>query len=136
MRWKKGRRKKRCAYVKRCKNVCKKKVKKPHTCNSMNTSVTVQNRVTIWTISGRDKWQSKRRRAFVSWRDLETWNVSTQSAAKIVSLARAGQNKYLYCSPQRICSLFISLASLRYGERRQKSTQILYLIPCLFLLRK
>ena len=39
----KGRRKKRCANVKRCK-----KVKRAHTGNSMNTSVGIQNRVTIW----------------------------------------------------------------------------------------
>ena len=38
----------------RCKNLCKEEGKKPHTCTSMNTSVGVQNRVTIWTISGRD----------------------------------------------------------------------------------
>ena len=39
----KGRRKKRCTNVKRCK-----KVKRAHTGNSMNTSVGIQNRVTIW----------------------------------------------------------------------------------------
>ena len=40
----KGRIKKnRCTNVKRCK-----KVKRAHTGNSMNTSVGIQNRVTIW----------------------------------------------------------------------------------------
>ena len=39
----KGRRKKGCTNVKRCK-----KVKRAHTGNNMNTSVGIQNRVTIW----------------------------------------------------------------------------------------
>ena len=49
----KGRRKKRYTGV---KTYVRKKVKKVHTCNSINTSVGVLNRVTIWRTmdSGRD----------------------------------------------------------------------------------
>ena len=44
-----GRRKKKgCVNVKRCKNLCEEKdKKKARACNSMNTSVGVQNRVAI-----------------------------------------------------------------------------------------
>ena len=48
----KGRRKKGRANVKRCRTCVRKKVKKAQTCNSIKSSIGVQNRVTIWrTIS-------------------------------------------------------------------------------------
>ena len=65
---------------------------------------------------------------------LETWNVSTLSAAMIINLVRAGQNKHW--SPPRICSFCISRESLEYGNRQWKSTQFLYFIHCIFLLHK
>ena len=65
------------------------------------------------------QWKRHNRRVderLLSGWGLETWNVSTLSAARIINLARAGQNKHW--SPRRICSPYISRESLEYGDRQ------------------
>ena len=70
----------------------------------------------------------------LSRRGLESWNVSTLSAAQIINLARAGPNKHW--SPYKICSLGILRESLEYGDRQWESTQFLHFVHCIFLLHK
>ena len=76
------------------------------------------------TMENDKQWERNNRRddeRFSSGWGFETWNLSPLSAAQIIDLERAGQNKLW--GPHRIFFLCISSESLEYRDKQSKSTQ-------------